>query len=394
MLKPSCKVTRKYKKSEVKVVAQNKINQFINRSNRILKLLCTKSGECLAFGRKIAEINSYFKGFVGFDYITGFIHPLGKPSANGFIKELEFERDGYRSNAILKSSRNKNADNLVYEYVVGMKFVNRMIQRFPCFIQTYGLYYYNTDEFWNEMQSMLYIRAHRIKQLELQNTIDYSMACSLSEYAAILVQHISGSQAIEDIIKKTTYTDTIKYDLLYILFILYHTLSSLSKQFTHYDLHSGNVMIIEPVPGKYIQYQYHLSADKTISFKCPYIPKIIDYGRSFFDNGNTNSKKVYQKICNTVGCHQCGKGAGFDWLDPNPSFFISSTKKNESHDLRLLNIIHKKIDAIGNKKPTNPTFKQLASIIKKVKYGIGLNDTDKNYGTEENLTNDPTGDDI
>jgi hypothetical protein len=153
-------------------------------------------------------------------------------------------------------------------------------------------------------------------------------------------------------------------------------------------------MIIEPVPGKYIQYQYHLSADKTISFKCPYIPKIIDYGRSFFDNGNTNSKKVYEKICNTPGCHKCGEGVGFDWLDPNPAFFITSTKKNESHDLRLLNIIHKKIDVIGNKKPTNPTFKQLVSIIKKVKYGIGLNDTDKNYGTEENLTNHPTGDDI
>ena len=108
-------------------------------------LICPISGECMALGNKRDEIIDFFQ-FTDFDYATN-ITPIGSKSGNGFAKEIKYERgergkrDKYSSYAVLKSSIDETKDNLVYEYEVGM-FVNKLCKRFPCFLQTYGLYYY------------------------------------------------------------------------------------------------------------------------------------------------------------------------------------------------------------------------------------------------------------
>jgi len=387
MLKPSCKVTRKYKKGEVRQAAEKKIQRFIGRSEKVIKTLCSNSGQCIAFGRKIAEINHFFKGFTGFHYVTGPVKPLGQPSKNGFVKEIAFERNGYKSYAILKSSKKPNADNLVYEYLVGIKYINRILRQYPCFIETYGLYYYKDPAYWTRMQTTFPIYNTILQQLELQNTIDYSKSCIEPHQAAILVQHISGAKPLFEFLSNI---HTVKYDIVFILFILYHALSSISKTFTHYDLHDSNVILYEPVLGKYIQYEYHLANHKTISFKCRYLPKIIDYGRSFFNNGNINSQKIYERICREPDCDDCGELMGYGWLEPSSDVFIRSSMKNESHDLRLLDIMKDAFEIIDNNvHPSTSAFQRLFSILKKVKYGIGIHEADrKQFGTEENIRMD------
>ena len=78
-----------------------------------------------------------------------------------------------------------------------------------------------------------------------------------------------------------------KNELLYILFQVYITLSSLGKNFTHYDLHYTNVMIYEINDNK-IEYQYHFKDGTEIKFKSNYIIKIIDFEKSYFNNPETN----------------------------------------------------------------------------------------------------------
>jgi len=384
MTQPNCKVTRKYKKSEEKMVAQNKIRQFINRSSRVLQLICANSGECLAFGRKISEINAYFKNFIMFDYSVGNAITIGEPSDNGFIKQITFERNGYKANTILKSSQKPDSDNLVYEYIVGTKFINRIIRKFPCFIETYGLYFYKSPNHWNYMKDNDI--PDILRYINLQSSINYSKACTDSRYAAILMQHISSGISIEQVIASNIFINIIKYDLIYILFIVYQALAAVSTKFTHYDLHPGNVMIYEPVKGKYIQYIYHLNDGSIISFYCPYIPKIIDYGRSFFDNGNINSSNIYDKVCDTKACDPCGEDNGFIWLDPKAFLHISSSMKNESHDLRLLNGINNSLNSIMMENDNkNDTYKSMHSIVSKVRYGVGIDYEDqKQFGTKEN----------
>ena len=390
MEKPSCNITRRLKKGEEKPNAEKKIRRFIAQSGIMIKIMCSNSGQCIAFGRKNAEINNFFKGFTGFDYVVGPVKSLGQPSNNGFVKEITYERNGYKSYAILKSSMRPSADNLVYEYLVGIKYINRIIRQYPCFIETYGLFYYNDPAHWRRMQGTFPIYNTILQQLTLQNTIDYSKSCVEPQQATILIQHISGAKTLYEFLSNPMYIDTIQYDVVFALFIIYHALSSISKTFTHYDLHDGNVILYEPSPGKYIQYEYHMANNKTISFKCPYLPKIIDYGRSFFDNGNINSKKIYERVCREPDCGDCGDIMGYSWLTPDSHVFVRSSQKNESHDLRLLHIVKNAFNIINSSvHPTTLAFKRLFSVIKKVKFGIGIRDPDeKQFGTKENLRMD------
>ena len=390
MKKPDCNVTRRIIKKDLKTHARKTIGRFIKNSGKFLQTICSDSGVCIAFGKNTDEITQYFKGFADFTYANSPIKKIGDPSNNGFVKEIEYEREGYKSHAILKSSVKPDSDNLVYEYLVGIKYINRILKSFPCFVQTYGLFFYNSEISWKIMKGTGPVHKSLLKTLNVQTTIDYSKACLESKYVAILIQHIKNAKSLDSFIKPAGYSNFLKFDAIYILFIIYHALASLSTKFTHYDLHTGNVLIYEPVKDKYIQYHYHNSDGTITTFCSPYIPKIIDYGRSFFDNGNLNSRKIYDKLCKIKDCEKCGDDYGFSWLDPKPSYYISSSKKNESHDLRLLHIVNNRLYKLYDTEPGFPvekTFETLSNITKKVVYGVGIKDEDdKEFGTKENVS--------
>ena len=177
-------------------------------------------------------------------------------------------------------------------------------------------------------------------------------------------------------------------------------MNALRKKFTHYDLHNENVLLYEPELGKYIQYNYHKTSsvfktEKTTFFYSAYIPKIIDYGRSFVHSSNMNSKKIYKTICAEKACNPyCGENVGFQWFNPDSELFISSSKKNESHDLRLLNMCRNDVNSIIKKEEEDPAFKikdnltllKTDEILQKIEYGVGIEDEKrKGYGTIENL---------
>ena len=389
MNKPKCNVTRKLKKDEIKKNATTKIGEVIKKSKLFLNITCPNSGVCVSFGKNISKINDFFKGFTDFKYAVSPIKQIGATSANGFVKEISYEKQGYKADAILKSSQREDADNLVYEYVVGIKYINRIMRTFPCFLETYGLYFYPDEMNWKTMSSSSPLHTVYLQRLKLQSSIDYGKACQESKYASILIQHIKSAKTLSRYTSVSQYNRFIKNDLLYVLFIIYQCLSSISTTFTHYDLHLDNILLYEPEHGKYIQYIYHNKDGTENVFYSPYIPKIIDYGRSFFDNGNVNSRKIYEKICSVKECDpDCGAESGFNWLNPIPEYMISSSQKNESHDLRLLNMIKTDLNDIFNihhSKLNNETFIELDKIANKVVYGVQLKKEYKMFGTVENL---------
>ena len=123
-----------------------------------------------------------------------------------------------------------------------------------------------------------------------------------------------------------------------ILYILYFSLHALSDRFTHYDLHSGNVLLYRPSETGYINYVFHEhNPSRVVRFKSRFIPKIIDYGRSFYYlSAADNSEKLYEKLCTLPVCKpKCGDNVGFNWLNSG-HYDIKSRQKNESHDLRFL----------------------------------------------------------
>ena len=375
--------------SKTKRAATRKIERFLRRNDprvrsKFLQSVCSDSGVCIAFGKETNAIRKHFDYFRHFRMLSSPAIQIGKSSSNGFVKELTYSNRGYNANAVLKSVINSNSDNFLYEALVGF-FINRKSLQFPTFVETYGLYQYNEDNIaYNQSKSQKSLHPDvLINGLKLiapkSSDIDIStitQACKHPTSMALLIQHLKGAKTLHD---KYNSANFVKNDLIYVLFHIYMTLSTMANVFTHYDLHTDNVLIYEPVVGSCIEYHYHINGEEIV-FKSPYIAKIIDYGRCYFhdDDNNTmtgDSKKFYKVLCEV--CEDCGYKKGFSWLEHGTNnSYISSQVNNPSHDLRLLYLTkltighYLKIDS------------NLSRLLRKVVYG---NDVKAYvYGTKSN----------
>jgi hypothetical protein len=120
---------------------------------------------------------------------------------------------------------------------------------------------------------------------------------------------------------------------------------SIKKQYTHYDLHTQNVLLCKLEDDEYITMRYIYPDGNVIQFNTSVIVKIIDYGRSFFTSNKENPKNIYESICQSNYCNDsresCGNFSGYDYLQHSESnvdnSFMTPQFNNISHDLRLLN---------------------------------------------------------
>jgi len=374
--------TRRSPMSESK--AHRMFSHRIRKSKLFLSHVCLDSGDCLAFGDRSVEMNKLFE-FNTFKHATN-ITPISS-GANGDTFALKYhlkeDHRNYTAYAILKSSKNESADNLMYEYMAGIHYVNDKCLKFPCFVTTYGIY---------TSPHPITKRDH-LKDLVLHRD-SYKIACSQSGELSILIQHLRGD-TLRDFMEEPNF---VMHDLTNMLYMVYQALSSLSSTFTHYDLHSKNVMIHE-LEGP-IEYVYEDEKDENgnvLIFRSLFIPKIIDYGRCFFDNGSFSSRDIYENICKTPECTRgtetCGEAVGFDHLG-GPLFqdlLITATKKNESHDLRLLNSVHQLNTRLSSLPMDDRRgITALLRLASDVLYGDGIPKVKyRSYGTRENLTGNP-----
>jgi len=345
------------------------------RRGAFLNGICSDAGVCMAFGKETATIKKHFDGFTHFRYLAKPAKRIGEVSANGFVKELTYTRGGYNAHAILKSTSHPKGDNLYYEYLVG-SFINKRALQYPCFVETYGMFQYANSNAYTNIKNT---SENNPSVLE-QGLVPYvtnppdtkkrlETSCTNGLLLCLLLQHIKNATSIAT---KSGNIDFVKNDLLYVLFQVYMPLAMMCNEFTHYDLHGENVLIYEPVEGSYIHYHYHMNDGNVVSFCSSYIAKIIDYGRSFFNDTENekidgSSKKIHDSLCSIPDCKNCGENQGYMWLRPNhtkeeakESFHISSVVVNRSHDLRLINII-----ANSYNKNTIRQFKVMSQNVKK-----------------------------
>jgi hypothetical protein len=323
------------------------------RRSAYLNGVCSDSGVCIAFGKHTATIKKHFDRFIHFSKVKS-LRKIGAVSANGFVKELEYEEAGYKSHAVLKSSEKANTDNLYYEYLVGL-FLNEQSKYSPIFVETYGTFVYNSDAEYENMKKLTATK-DELNGLHVErypgDSCSYDKkksllgtSCELSKHFAVLIQHIKDAETISE--KCVSSVSFVEADLPFVLYQIYHTLYLLNKTFTHNDLHTENVLIYEPVKGGYIQYYYHSKDGSVLAFKSAYIPKIIDYGRCFYDFNRpetredvyNNSRTIYEEVCEQKKCSPlCGALNGYIMLQPS-STRPSSYGPNISMDLRLLKMI-------------------------------------------------------
>ena len=394
-LHPSKSAIAEFREKYAKKEATRKIGRFLRKHDprvrsKFLQSVCSDAGVCIAFGKHAAAIRKHFDNFDNFALLDSPAKTIGAVSSNGFVKELTYKHRGYVANAILKSSVARMADNLLYEALVGFQ-LNKYSARFPSFLETYGLYEYARDGIaYNECKTHvntssdilnrgLFSFAKSKTQITRNKMYD---ACHDPVSMAVLIQHLKEAKTLSEKMRSARFN---KEDLHYVLFQVYMTLASLSSVFTHYDLHWNNVLVYEPVKGKYIEYHYNIDGEEIV-FKSPYIAKIIDYGRCYFNDLSDkspvgNSKAFYEQMCKV--CADCGVSDGFYFMKHDPAelhqkYHICSQINNPSHDLRLLHFI-------GDIADSKPDIMQLVRyMLKKVVYGIDVADVD--FGTAPNPT--------
>jgi len=411
-----------------------KTSRVHNKVAKQLEKLCPQSGFCLALGaQQINRINDFFTKYATFKYLSK-INRLGVSSNNGAVFEYVYKRASYDAFCIFKMSMGNRkdllgkqieymSDNLMYEYWVG-QFVNKHVDQFPCFVETYGLYKFsgrsdndrekkytlvlNNGVYRGNLLGdfMTRLKRHHLFTMISDQPLSWDDACLYSKYLALLTQHIPITHSIPANTLISTNSKTLDYanhvlsnDFLYILYQLYMPLSVLAEVFTHYDLHTGNVLLYKPHANKYVEYNYHYADGTIVSFLSPFIVKIIDYGRCYVKNGEGNtSMEVYQKLCsikdspncNTNARYLCGDNKGFEFMDMR-ELRIKSTTKNISQDLKFANYFRTRYNALyAGEENGGVHLKKCCEIINKIVYGKGVDSQDSQYGTVEDTDRDFT----
>ena len=302
-LKPSAKSSHKNFAQLKRELAKKSF-----RPSKFLQKMCMDSGYCMAFGREKDRIRNFFDD-MDFNHVSGMVPRIGEPSANGVVHMFKYTKDTYSTYAIMKSAQSAVADILLYEFIVGKYFINDYVSKYPCFMETYGLYEYNytntrkLHEIRGQMKEQQLSSAFFIQNTSklnpdrISNTLQDEMRkiCDDSKHKigvygtkyAILIEYVKDPISLKQYISNYVINGgnglMFVRELVNILLQVYIPLGKLMNSFTHNDLHTGNVLLYKVPDDKYIEMRYQVEgvADPVI-IHTQYIAKIIDYGRCFF----------------------------------------------------------------------------------------------------------------
>ena len=376
------------KKSRSLNMSENEKIMNEEENSNYLNIICPKSGDCMAFGMETDRIKKFFNNFINFDLMTSSKQLHYSNASNGLFIEINYSKLGYNAEALLKSNKKITADNLMYEYIVGL-FMDRYNKYFPCFLQTYGIYKYKRNP--HTRKNKVKLRKNMLDLLAV-NRIDrplYNISCKKSESLAILIQYFKNSFSLAELLdteyNEEFYNSIMKSNTIFeILFQVYIPLAQMANVFTHYDLHLGNILLY-PIDG-YIEFRYNYNDGRVITFCSKYIAKIIDYGRSYFNTGTFSSLNYLENLCKEPKCNpDCGSDFGYTILNTSVAdkfYGIVPSQVNRSHDLRALYYLREMLKL--NPHHNNKLYRMLYRLNYEDKYGT--NEVLK-LGYKENIIN-------
>lgn len=219
--------------------------------------------------------------------------------------------------AALKSSLGAEKDNLIYEFRVGL-YINKLNQLSPFFLETFGLLEYEDDDTRINMlrePSIKALRANPGTKVSLsingKNADGHRLAtdlmygsvskglnrkrkepdknCKSCELYCILSEYSGPSGGKCPTFENVFTKERDLYNMLCALFHVYSALYGVASKFTHNDLHSKNVLIVKK--EKPIKFVHHFKEELrlgTLELYTNYVPKIIDHGRAYCEEAQTD----------------------------------------------------------------------------------------------------------
>ena len=239
---------------------------------------------------------------------------------NGATFKIKF-RDG--DTGVLKVQKGSGKDNLMYEYIAGLK-INLLRDTFPHFVETKNIYYSQGPI---TINTLMELQPHNVRN-----------GCMTAGHQALLLKEVHGITLNEHLHDPKF----IKNDLAGVLFQIYFMLNVLQNEFTHYDLHSANVLLDPVANGQPILLRY-TAFNPPIEFTCKYVPRVIDYGRCFIRGIDLSGLNASE--CNNPMCGIEGKKCGFVYIH---HAYQDASKRNVSQDLRLIKKLPAPLDKISS----------------------------------------------
>jgi hypothetical protein len=313
------------------------------------------------YNKSKKKILNNFSNFTNYNLVNSPVKRIGTESNNGFINLLEFKLNQRSFLTVMKSSLQLDADNNYYEYIVG-NCINKIKSYVPNFVYTFN-YMNLTENLKNKLKNNitfndinLLVNDAKIKnknnnELEYFNNI--GEGCKNNNISSLLIEYIPNSLSLFKLSEDPDFYNYMDIEIFNILFQIYATLSGLKNIFTHYDLHTGNVMFVK-VPGNKIINITYVIDNKEYNLYTHFIPVMLDYGRAHInclELDNLTHSKIFtemfcaNKDCNSSTDNECNgyaKGMAVfkdtkDTYSDMESFYnINYRVKNESCDLKFL----------------------------------------------------------
>ena len=181
----------------------------------------------------------------------------------------------------------------------------------------------------------------------------------------VSTKYVPGNISLYDFLSNPKYQLDHEGNILQILYQVYYALNDLRENFTHYDLHTGNVLLCKL--GKGAKFVY-----PSVTFHCQYLAKIIDYGRCYYyinqEYNSRNDMKLLNAYCTNpketqlVYSNRYNKGTYWNGISAN---------RNMSHDLRLIhNCMLNLKSLLSRSKRTNKSlfYQVVTEILGKIDY--------------------------
>lgn len=270
---------------------------------------------------------------------------IDQKSANGIIYVVKLRKSKYDHNKLLvKVQRSQFADPPSYEYYVGKVLNTLRGMNVPNFALVYGRFRCGYDDSGRTLCDPLQ---------EKRTHVLYEYITSSSDKTITLSEYID------------TKTDDIR-KTINIINILMMLLISLQKaqdnlNFTHYDLHLSNVLLVELNSTYTFAYEYE---GKTYNIVLDHFPFIIDYGRSHVD------PTIVDKILREPIVD----------LDTKTMYHDFDTYQNEMWDNRTFGTKNDDIVKLIEKKLSDPVFVKELRLMLSKNWGF---DADKTYEVDD-----------
>lgn len=268
------------------------------------------SQDCLLFGTQIKNVLSFFNNF-NLDVAPG--GPIrvqwealgAAASTNGFVSLVKFTRDNVHALAVLKTSKHKKSDNLMYEYRVGT-YLNSVCDVFPCFVFTYGIY--------TGLKPPKTAQPVAIAPDNIVSDFSINAACDPArgvEKLNLLTQFLGNSKPLYSYMEQSERNDALLPVFFQIVYSLVWLNSGGKYRFRHNDLHQNNVLIYElPKP---IQFTFRMRGAEPVVFLSRYLAKIIDYGRSKYGLDQEDHASSANDLKEHAAAANCNHTKDFHW---------------------------------------------------------------------------------